>query len=152
LHAQLFVADLHADQLLWDRDPLARSTRGHVDVPRLRDGNVALQVFSVVTKTPRGMNYDHNTGETDNITLLALVQRWPFSTWRSLRARALHQATRLHDAARRSDGALSIVTTREDLDAFVGPRWSREYWRLKACTRSRARWPMSTRCTTRAFA
>ena len=36
LHRRLFVADLHADQLLWGRDPLDRSTRGHVDVPRLR--------------------------------------------------------------------------------------------------------------------
>src|SRR5688572_31075108 len=53
LHARLLVADLHADTLLWDRDLLQRSRRGHVDVPRLREGNVALQAFTVVTKTPR---------------------------------------------------------------------------------------------------
>ena len=122
LHAQLFVADLHADQLLWARDPLARATRGHVDVPRLRDGNVALQVFSVVTKTPRGINYDSNTDETDNILLLAIVQRWPIATWRSLRARALHQANRLHDAARRSAGELVLVQTRGALDTLVAQR------------------------------
>ena len=80
LHRRLFVADLHADQLLWGRDPLERATRGHVDVPRLQEGHVALQVFSVGTKTPRGMNYDHNTGETDNILLLAIAQRWPRAT------------------------------------------------------------------------
>ena len=122
LHRQLFVTDLHADQLLWDRDPIARSTRGHVDVPRLRDGNVALQVFSVVTKTPRGINYDRNTGETDNITLLALVQRWPMRTWSSLRARAQYQAERLHDAARRSEGALTVVASSAELEAFVARR------------------------------
>ncbi len=121
-HRQLFVADLHADQLLWARDPLARSTRGHVDVPRLQDGNVALQVFSVVTKTPRGINYESNTDETDNILLLAIAQRWPIATWRSLRARALHQANRLHDAARRSDSTLTVITTQEELDAFIRRR------------------------------
>ena len=124
LHRTLFVADLHADQLLWSRDPLARSSRGHVDVPRLQDGNVALQVFSVVTKSPRGLNYDRNTGDIDNILLLAIAQRWPLSTWRSLRARALHQADRLHDAARRSNGALAVIATREELADFVKQRAS----------------------------
>ena len=38
LHETLWVADLHADSLLWGRDLLQRSTRGHVDVPRLRRG------------------------------------------------------------------------------------------------------------------
>ena len=124
LHRTLFVADLHADQLLWNRDPLARASRGHVDVPRLQDGNVALQVFSVVTKSPRGLNYDKNTDETDNILLLAIAQRWPVATWRSLRARALHQADKLHDAARRSNGALTVITTQEELTSFVKERES----------------------------
>lgn len=122
LHRTLFVVDLHADQLLWARDPLVRASRGHVDVPRLQDGNVALQVFSVVTKTPRGINYDRNTGETDNILLLALAQRWPPSTWRSLRARALYQAERLNDAAARSGGALVVVRSREDIEGLVQRR------------------------------
>ena len=122
LHDSLFVADLHADLLLWHRDPLARGTRGHTDVPRLADGNVALQVFSTVTKTPRGINYERNTAETDNITLLALLQRWPSPTWRSLRARALYQAARLRDAAARSHGRLTLVRSAADLDAFVQAR------------------------------
>ena len=46
-HARLTIADLHSDLLLWSRDPLRRHGRGHTDLPRLRDGNVALQVFSV---------------------------------------------------------------------------------------------------------
>ena len=122
LHRTLFVADLHADQLLWARDPLTRSARGHVDVPRLQEGNVGLQLFSVVTKTPRGMNYDHNTGEIDNILLLAIAQRGPIATWSSLRARALHQADRLHQAAARSDGRLTVVTSRDELTAFMTRR------------------------------
>jgi microsomal dipeptidase-like Zn-dependent dipeptidase len=122
LHKTLFVADMHADELLWGRDPLVRVDHGHVDVPRLVEGNVAIQIFSAVTKTPRNQNYDHNTDQTDNILLLALVQRWPMSTWRSLRARAMYQAGRLHDAAARSNGALTIVTSREQLAAFAAKR------------------------------
>lgn len=121
-HDSLTVADLHADQLLWARDPLERADRGHTDVPRLMDGNVALQVFSAVTKTPRGINFDRNTGDTDNITLLAFAQRWPVATWRSLRARALHQSARLHTAASRSRGQLAIIRTKDDVARFLGRR------------------------------
>ncbi|MGQ9896811.1 MAG: hypothetical protein ACUVR8_04500 [Acidobacteriota bacterium] len=56
LHDQLFIADLHANTLLWNRDLLQRGTRGHVDLPRLQEGNVGLQMFTIVTKAPRGMN------------------------------------------------------------------------------------------------
>jgi microsomal dipeptidase-like Zn-dependent dipeptidase len=124
LHASLTVADMHADQLLWSRDPLARADHGHVDVPRMTDGNVALQVFSVVTKTPKNQNYDNNTGETDNITLLAIVQRWPVAAWTSLRARAIHQAARLQDAVQRSNGSLVLVTDSTSLQAFLAKRSS----------------------------
>ena len=54
LHATLRVADLHADSLLFGRDLLRRGDRGHVDVPRLIEGRVALQVLSMAVKTPRG--------------------------------------------------------------------------------------------------
>ncbi len=124
LHRTLAVADMHADELLWGRDLLARADHGHVDVPRMTDGNVALQVFSVVTKTPRNMNYDHNTGDTDNITLLAIVQRWPIGALTSLRARAIHQADRLHDAVARSGGHLMLVTDRASMDSFIENRKS----------------------------
>ena len=119
LHRSLIVADMHADELLWGRDPLQRADHGHVDVPRMTEGNVALQVFAVVTKTPKNQNYDHNTGETDNILLLALAQRWPMATWSSLRARAIYQASRLQEAAARSNGALVLVTNRASLNAFL---------------------------------
>jgi membrane dipeptidase len=38
LQATLDVADMHADSLLWKRDLLERSDRGHVDLPRLIEG------------------------------------------------------------------------------------------------------------------
>lgn len=126
LHARLRIADLHADTLLWDRDLLTRSSYGHVDVPRLMDGNVAIQAFTVVTKTPRGMNIERNAGDTDNITLLAMAQRWPVATWTNLTERALYQARRLQDAALRSDGTLVILRNSDDLARFLQRRESQK--------------------------
>jgi membrane dipeptidase len=122
LHRTLVVADLHDDLLLWGRDVLARGDRGHTDVPRLIEGHVAVQVFSAVTKVPRGQNYENNPGDSDMITPLAILARWPSRTWRSLSARAVYQAGRLRDAAARSNGRLSIVTTAADLDGFLERR------------------------------
>ena len=56
LHQTLIAADLHSDTLLWDRDVLERSSYGHVDVPRLLEGKVAIQVFPTVTKSPNSQN------------------------------------------------------------------------------------------------
>ena len=116
LHAQLRVSDLHSDMLLWARDPLRRHDRGHTDIPRLQEGGVALQVFTAVTKSPEGQNYESNTGGSDRITALAIVQRWPIRTWGSILERARHQADRLVRAEARSNGALVVARTRGDID------------------------------------
>lgn len=122
LHQAATVVDLHADALLWPRDLNDRHTNGHVDLPRLQEGNVAVQVFSVVTKTPRGINYDRNTDETDNITLLALAERYPPRAWRSLRERAQWQATRFDRMATASNGALRPVRSVTDLRSVLAAR------------------------------
>src|SRR6266566_2838827 len=116
LHHQLTIADLHSDVLLWPRDLLRRNSRGHTDVPRLIAGNVALQVFSAVTKVPKGLNYERNQGTSDQLTLLLVAQRWPPATWTSLSQRALYEARKLRAAAARSAGGLSI----EGLHALDG--------------------------------
>lgn len=118
LHQKLFVADLHADTALWGRDLLARGTRGHVDVPRLLEGGVALQAFTIVTQSPRGMNIERNTADTDNITLLALANLWPPRTWNHLAERALYQAARITEAASRSERRLVVIRSASDLAAF----------------------------------
>lgn len=118
LHRRLTIVDLHADSLLWARDLGRRSDRGHVDVPRLIEGHVALQAFTVVTKTPRGLNVSRNDDRTDMITWLALVERWPPRTWGSLRERALYQAHKLQETADRSEGRLTVIRTRGDLARY----------------------------------
>jgi len=115
LHRRLFVADLHDDALLWSRDLLERHDHGHVDVPRLREGHVALQVFATVTKSPRGLNFERNPSDSDTITTLAIAQRWPPRTWTSLLERALYQGERLHAAAAASGGRLRVIHTGGEL-------------------------------------
>jgi len=122
LHRTLRVADLHDDLLLWDRDPLGRGITGHTDVSRLVDGNVAVQVFSTVTKTPRGQNYERNGAGTDNITLLAVASRWPPRTWNSRLQRALYEADKLQHAAGISEGRLIVVTSAGDLQRTLDYR------------------------------
>jgi microsomal dipeptidase-like Zn-dependent dipeptidase len=129
LHQQLFIADLHDDVLLWERDLLKHYDFGHSDLPRMLEGRVGLQVFSTVTKTPRGINYESNSGETDNITLLAMAQRWPKATWSSLLQRALYQAHKLDEASANSDGRLVLIKTRSDLVNFVSA-WQKDPQRV----------------------
>ncbi len=115
LHQKLFIADLHDDALLWSRNILQRYHYGQSDLPRLREGRVALQVFATVTKTPKNMNFERNAGDTDNVTSLAMIQAWPLRTWHSLLERALWQAEKLHVAQAGSHGQLHIVRTQADL-------------------------------------
>ncbi|HSX56013.1 MAG TPA: dipeptidase [Sphingomonas sp.] len=121
LHASLQIADLHEDTLLWKRSLNDRSDRGQVDLPRLIEGNVALQVFSSVTKTPKNQNYDANGADTDNITLLTVAQLQPPRTWTSLLERSLFHARKL-DRAAASDGRLRVIRTPADLDALLAER------------------------------
>lgn len=125
LHQGLFVADLHDDALLWERDLLKRYDYGHSDLPRMLEGRLGLQVFSTVTKTPRGLNMESNGADSDNITLLAMAQRWPRETWNSLLQRALYQAQKLQDAAAGSDGRLVLIRTRADLANFI-EAWAKD--------------------------
>jgi microsomal dipeptidase-like Zn-dependent dipeptidase len=122
LHQSLQIVDLHSDTLMWNRDPLQRATRGHEDLPRLQEGNVALQLFSSVTKSPRGQNYDGNSGDTDNITPLVIAQLQPIRTWFSLTERSLYHAQKLNRAVDASGGALMKVEGQQSLDALLAAR------------------------------
>ena len=122
LHANLVVADWHADSLLWNRDLLEHGQRGHVDIPRLQAGNVAIQVFTAVTKTPAGLNIEANEDSRDMITALTMIQRWPPRTWFDLTERALYQAERLHEFAARAPDDLTVVTDAAGLAAAVARR------------------------------
>lgn len=123
LHDRLIIGDLHADPLLWDRDLSKRGTYGQVDVPRLIEGNVALQVFTAVTKSPAGQNYDNNSAKAfDNVTALAIGQLWPPRTWNSLLERALYQAQKLDAVAAALPDQFRIIRSRADLETLLADR------------------------------
>jgi membrane dipeptidase len=122
LHKTLTIADLHADSLLWGRDLLQRDNDGQVDIPRLADGNVALQVFSLPTKSPHGLNIESNEDKNDDIFWLAVVERWPISSWKSLTQRALYQARRLHQFAGGSLGGFVVIQSAADLSSYLERR------------------------------
>ena len=122
LHKSLTIVDLHADSLLWKRDFERAAGHGHVDLPRLEEGNVALQVLSSVTKTPRGQNYTSNSADTDNILPLVVGQLQPVRTWGSLLERSLWHAEKLRRAALAADGQILIVRTPADLARLLAAR------------------------------
>ena len=122
LHQTLQIVDLHSDTLMWQRPLLGQVRRGHEDLRRLQAGNVALQVFSSVTKTPRGQNYDGNSGDTDNITPLVIAQLQPIRTWGSLLQRSLYHGEKLDHAVAASGGTLVKVSDPGSLDALLAAR------------------------------
>ena len=123
LHDDMIVGDWHADSLMWRRDLTKRGNRGQVDIPRLIDGGVALQMFTAVTKSPAGLNYEENSADAfDNITLVAVGQLWPIRTWNSLLERAVYQAEKLHRFEKSDPDKLRIILNRDDLDNVLEAR------------------------------
>lgn len=121
LHAAATVVDLHGDTLMWQRSILRAAKRGHIDLPRLQQGNVALQVLSSVTKSPKGLNYTRNSGDSDSLVGLSIAQLQPPQTWFSPLQRSLWHARKLAAAQRTSD-QLMMVRSVEDLDRLLHAR------------------------------
>jgi microsomal dipeptidase-like Zn-dependent dipeptidase len=122
LHATLRIGDLHADSLLFGRDLLQWGAVGHVDVPRLIEGRIALQVLSMAVKTPATLNYDRNDDRTDEIRKLALAKRWPPSTWFRLLPRVAYLAGQAWRLEERSGGRFRVVTSSPGLAAYLALR------------------------------
>ena len=122
LHASLIIGDWHADTALWNRDMQGRHSFGHLDLARMQAGNIGLQMFTTVSKSPSGQNYESNaTSASDNITPLVIAQLWPISTWTSLTERALYQAKRVNDLAKQRPQDFMVVSSKSDL-----AKWQQE--------------------------
>jgi microsomal dipeptidase-like Zn-dependent dipeptidase len=122
LHRSLAVVDLHADSLLWGRDLLHRSSYGHLDVPRLIEGGVALVGLAAATRVPWRPNLERNSDRGDLVRLIALSRRWPKTARGDLTARAVFLADRLRSMAAASDERLTVIERRADLDAYLSAR------------------------------
>ncbi len=114
-----FIADMHCDALLWDRNLLKNNNYGQVDIPKMIKANIGLEAFTIVTKSPKNQNFDKNTGETDNISSLFLVQGRPTS---SLTERAVLQCKELYGFAEKSEGKFRVIESSEDLSNYISDR------------------------------
>ncbi len=123
-----FIADLHCDALLWSRDLTKKSNLGHVDFPRMQEANLALQAFTIVTKSPAGQNFSENSADSfDNITLLSFLQARPISSWFSLYKRAEYQSRKLHREAGNYDYDFIVVKGRDDLRHLIEVRKNNQH-------------------------
>lgn len=121
-HRLDFIADLHCDALLWKRNLNKNHDYGHVDIPKLIKGNVALQAFTIVSKVPYGINFQSNTASSDMLRLHSFaVGRNPM-TWFSPKARVLSQCNELKKFAKRSKGNFRILYSSEDLKKYLEDR------------------------------
>jgi len=111
-----FIGDMHCDALLWKRNLNKKSELGHVDFPRMQEVNAAFQTFTIVTKSPKGQNFDHNSGETfDMLIPLSIGQGQPPKTWFNLLERCLYQCKKLYKFAEKSDTEFIVVTNQAEL-------------------------------------
>jgi microsomal dipeptidase-like Zn-dependent dipeptidase len=117
-----FIADLHCDALLWNRNFLKEHSYGHIDLPRMQKANMAFQVFTIVSKTPKGINIEENSDKTDQVALLSFVQLRPVSTWFNITKRALNQCNDLHRFAKKSNNEFRVITSQKELQQFIADR------------------------------
>ena len=111
-----FIGDLHSDALLWRRNLAKVHRYGQVDIPRLRKAKVDLQVFSIVSKSPRGLNFEQNADDApDNITSLYLIQGRPLKSLKSLVKRAEVQARALNKLEEDKNVEFKIIRSASDL-------------------------------------
>jgi membrane dipeptidase len=107
LHRAAYVADAHADSLLWNRDLRVRQRGGHVDFVRLREGGVRLQAFTIVT---RGFPW------LGGFRPFAAWNGWPSEARASPWTRAQFQIERLHAFCADASARARVVTSRAELD------------------------------------
>jgi len=119
-----FIADLHSDVLLWNRDIIKKHSYGHEDIPRMIEANLALQAFTIVSKTPKNLNFKRNDDKTDNVTSLMIGTGRPPITWFSLKERALQQCKELYNFESESQGHFRIITNQKELNTYITDRKS----------------------------
>ena len=120
-----FIADLHCDALLWGRNLNKRGDRGHVDFPRMREANVAMEMFTIVSKSPAGQNMQSNSEDAfDNITPLTIAKGESPWNWFSLINRTLSQSEALADFVENEGEKAIFIKNKSNLIRLIEARKS----------------------------
>lgn len=106
-----YLADGHADSLMWNRDFSRSSSEGHVDIPRLLEAGVGLQCFTLVT---RGFPF------IGGFPVFAMARGWPAPARRGEWARANWQIDQLEIFCARSSDKARITTSAAQLARNAG--------------------------------
>ena len=114
-HNSLFIADLHCDSLLWDRDLMERHDFGHFDIPRMVEGNTSFQILAMPTEVPIKIG-DKRVGNSVGVLTFLQTGKSMTNFERSIRA-----ADELDDLiARSADTAnpIRLIKTKEDFRQY----------------------------------
>ena len=103
LHREAIVIDLHVDSLLWPRDLNRKSSHGHVDFPRMREGGLDAGAFT------------HATRFFGVAGLKAFHDLLPPSTWFSPWERLQYQLGRMRDFIDASHGTVRMARTATEI-------------------------------------
>lgn len=122
LHRELRVADLHCDAVLWTRNLTRRSNWGHLDFPRMLEGNCAVQHFLTVTEFPRRINGDNLTDVSDRLTMLGIIEQWPLAAIADQTERALYLGGKLKRYCASTAGSVRFVETAAELARALDDR------------------------------
>jgi membrane dipeptidase len=118
-----FISDLHCDALLWGRNLNKRGDKGHVDFPRMREANVALEMFTIVSKSPAGQNMQSNSEDAfDNITPLTIAKGESPMNWFSLINRTLSQSEALKEFVENEGKNAIFIQSKADLEKLIEAR------------------------------
>ncbi len=102
------VIDLHCDAPLFEKDLTVCRYVGHVDFPRLVEGNVQLQIHAVATQLPFGFNHTMTIERRPDVLTLvygAMLSRMALMTPYE---RLLYQAKRMRAMTERSNDAFWV--------------------------------------------
>ncbi len=73
-------------------------------------------MFTAATRASGNSSYAKNTNECqDDITSLAMAERWPLATWTNLAERAAHLARKLRLIGRFNKNNFMLITSQSDL-------------------------------------
>ncbi|MEM8858969.1 MAG: membrane dipeptidase [Chloroflexota bacterium] len=114
-HQDHFVADVHNDTILMERNFLRRSTIGHIDLPRAKEAGVNLLVFAEASLIPMGINADETDDSRQDILKYVYASRFSPQAFMTPFQRAIYQSKRLHSLAAQSNGGMHVVLNQQDL-------------------------------------